>query len=134
MGPIWIRVYNLFIIVILPSIFNVSIYLSVRSSTRRVHALATTTPPTANPNYKNARDVYLLKHMLFIFVIFVIGWTPVFILSVSNLDETAFYMAYQLLQLLPELSSLIIILDLFWYNHDLRQYLKQRLMNLLHFN
>lgn len=67
--------------------------------------------------------------MLFIFVVFVIEWTPIYIISILVFDTTTFYLPYFVLQLLPECSSLIIILDLFWYNHDLRNYIKGRILH-----
>jgi hypothetical protein len=110
------------------------IFLKARSSTRHVQALTTSMPSAANSNHQNARDIHLLKHILLIFTVFVGGWTPVYIHSVTTPDETSHYIIYSVLQLLPILSSLIIILDLFWYNHDLRQYLKERLLSFLHLN
>jgi len=100
----------------------------VRSSTRRVHALATTTSAVTNTNHQNSRDIYLLKHMFFIFVVFIIGWTPLYTVAMINSDEETPSWVLQFLQLLPVISSIIIVLDLFFYNHDLRQYLKERLL------
>jgi hypothetical protein len=108
--------------------------LSVRSSTRRIHALTTTTSATANLNHQHARDMHLLKHMLFIFVVFVSGWAPIHIFSVIDQGGTSFDTIYVILAILATLSSLIVILDLFWYNYVLRNYLKQRLLNCLHCN
>jgi hypothetical protein len=108
--------------------------LSVRSSTRRVHAVATTTCATRNSNHQHARDMHLLKHMLFVFVVSVGGWAPTYIVSLLVQDGTTLYTAYLILQLLAEWSSLIVILDLFWYNHELRKYLIERLLNCLHRN
>ncbi len=130
--PDWIHIYTLLIVVILPSIlniiFNSLIYVSVRSSTRRVQALATTTNTTTTKlNHKNARDIYLLKHMVFIFVVFIIGWTPICILPLLSLDAKTNIQISQFLRILPVISALIIVLDLFYYNHDLRQYLKEKL-------
>jgi len=129
----WIDIYNLFIIVILPSIFsgifNSLIFISVRSSTRRVHALT----PAVNSNHQNTRDIYLLKHMIFIFIIFIIGWAPIYIRSIIQLNNEVTLWFGQFLQLLPVISSLIIILDLFYYNHELRQYLKEKLPKLENF-
>lgn len=108
--------------------------MSVHSSTRRVQALATTSSSAVNSNHQNARDIYLLKHMLFIFVIFVGGWTPIYIRSMIVYDDTTLYIPALLLQFLPECSSLIVIMDLFWYNRDLRNYVKERLLHYLHCN
>jgi hypothetical protein len=130
---VWIGFYNLFIIVILPSIlsavFNTLTYVKVRSSTRRVHAAATTMHAATHSKQQNARDVYLLKHMLFIFVIFIIGWAPIYIFAVIDTNIYLPYWVYSLLQTFPVFSLLIDIVDLFLYNHDLRQYLKERCLN-----
>jgi hypothetical protein len=119
--------------VILPSIlstvFNTLIFIKVRSSTRRVHAAVTTMPVVTNTKQQNARDVHLLKHMLFISFIFIIGWAPIYIISVMELYINVPFWVDSLLKIFPVLSSLITIMDLFLYNHDLRQYLKERFLN-----
>jgi hypothetical protein len=120
--------------VILPSIlgvvFNTLIFIKVRSSTRRAHTVATTMPVNATySKQQNARDVHLLKHMLFISVVFIIGWAPVYINAAVEIYIKVPYWIDSLLQIFPVLSSLINIVDLFLYNHDLRQYLKERLLN-----
>jgi len=140
MLPYWLRFYNFFIIVILPfilnGVFNTLIFLRVRSSTRRIQALATTTSAAnaANSNHRQARDIYLLKHTLFILIVFIGGWAPLYILTVVITDRTTYYMPYLLSELLPPLGSLIVALDLFVYNHDLRRYWRGRLLKCLHLN
>ncbi|UJR20633.1 hypothetical protein I4U23_023758 [Adineta vaga] len=133
--PFWLRFYTLFIIFILPSIligvFNALIFFNVASSTRRVQALSTTTSNHANSNHQHARDMHLLKHIIFIFIVFIVGWGPIYTLSVIAPDSNRYYTLYLVLQLLPALSSLIVILDLFMYNRDLRHYLKQKIMKYL---
>ncbi|CAF0953231.1 unnamed protein product [Adineta steineri] len=79
--PYWINIYKLLVIVIIPSIlnfvFNAMIFSFVRSSSKRVHATtATATAPIANLKPQHNRDMYLLKHMLFLLAVFVIGWAP----------------------------------------------------------
>ena len=133
------QLYSLLIIVILPSIinivFNSIIFFSVRSSTRRVHGLATmTTAATSSMHQQHTRDMYLLKHIVFMFIVFVSGWAPVYITGVVNpsMNQSAWYAL--LLRLLPVFSSLINIADLFFYNRELRQYLKEQLVKCLHLN
>ncbi len=70
--------------------------------------------------------------MLFIFVVFVGGWTPIYILTLINPDRARVYLPYLVLEFLPVLSSSIVVMDLFWYNHDLRNYIKERLLHYLH--
>ncbi|UJR19681.1 hypothetical protein I4U23_022815 [Adineta vaga] len=129
--PYWISFYNMFIIAILPCVihvvFNSFIFINVRSSTRRVHAETTATSVTNKSRQHNTRDVRLLKHMLFIFVVFISGWSPFFILSTISINAPEWINS--LLQMLPVFSLLINIVDLFLYNHDLRQYLKGRFWN-----
>jgi hypothetical protein len=72
--------------------------------------------------------------MFFVFVVFVLGWTPIYFLALFNLYETVTLWVIQFLQILPVISSLVIVLDLFFYNRDLRQDLKERLMKFFHLN
>jgi hypothetical protein len=145
--PRWISFYSLCLIVVLPSIltivFNSMIFFFVRSSTRRVHAIATATATStatatafsvANKNLQHARDMYLVKHMVFIFIVFLIGWTPLYFVSAIYFSGGVPTWVYYLLEMLPVLSTLINILDLFMYNRDLRQYLKERIFKCLHLN
>jgi hypothetical protein len=60
---------------------------SVKSSSRRVRTLATTANAPANSNEYSARDIHLLKHMFFIFVVFLLGWTPICIVRLLSLNE-----------------------------------------------
>ena len=129
----WLGIYNFVVIIILPSIingiFNTWILFSVRSSTQRVHAATVTAPHAANLQHHNHRDVQLLKHMLDIFVIFIIGWVPIYIVLMLTIDKEMSAWLFQILQILPVISLLLIILDLFLYNHDLRQYLQEKCRN-----
>jgi hypothetical protein len=118
-------------IVIVPSclngLLNALIFLRVRSSTRRVHAVTPSSFAALNPVLQHPRDARLLKHMLLNFTSFMLGWTPIYALAVVDTAQTVSPMVYKLLRSLPILSSLINVLDLFWYNLDVRKYLKERL-------
>jgi hypothetical protein len=101
----------------------------VSSSSRRVHALATTTTaPVARTNHQNTRDISLLKHMFFIFVVFILGWTPMYAVPMTSLSITMTTFVLQCAQLLPVISAIIIAVDLFIYNHDVRKYLKDKFL------
>ncbi len=120
-------------VVILPSILNVVFnsltYFTVSSSSRRVHALATTTTaPVARTNHQNTRDISLIKHMFFIFVVFILGWTPMYAVPMTSLSITMTTFVLQCAQLLPVISAIIIAVDLFIYNHDVRKYLKDKFL------
>ncbi|UJR17386.1 hypothetical protein I4U23_004281 [Adineta vaga] len=134
----WIDFYILFIALILPSIimifFNSMIFYSVHSSTRRVHTLTFSTSAISSVNHGRTRDIYLVKHMLFMFVVFIAGWGPIYIyLMIVGTQEKTLWITI-LLQILPVLSSFINIVDLFIYNHDLRRYLTGRFLKYSHLN
>jgi hypothetical protein len=113
------------------------IFLFVRSSTRRVHATEVfSTTSVANNNLQQARDMHLLKHMVFIFIVFLIGWAPVYFQSVIDFTggiPTSTWV-YYLLEMLPVFTSFINILDLFIYNYELRKYFKEQIFKCLHLN
>ncbi len=133
----WINIYGLIIVVLFPSIINVAlnliIFSSVYSSTRRIHALRTSVSAAINPtphHHHHGRDVHLLKHIIFVFILFIGGWTPTYIFLV--LDPIKYISSWisLLLRLLPVFSSLINIIDLFIYNQEIRHDLTERLMKL----
>ncbi len=131
MIPLWIRVYRLLVMVILPSmlngIFNLLIFLKVKLSTQRL-STGTMTVSIIQSNRKclNCRDICLLKHMIFLHIVFVIGWAPITLLSIIEMYIKIPVLVYLFLRLLPPISLLIDILDLFLYNHELRQYFKEQ--------
>jgi hypothetical protein len=115
-------------------IFNTFIFVSVKSSTRRLRALATTTNSLSNSNNHSARDIHLLKHMFFIFVVFMLGWIPISTVRLFPLNDERSLTISQYLVFLPVISSIITVLDLFLYNRDLTQYLKEKILNRFHIN
>lgn len=112
---------------ILATIFNSLIYISVRSSTRRIRAT------TENVNQANSRDISLLKHMLFIFVVFIIGWTPTYVDMIFNSSITGTLLSSLILEVIAIVSTIVIIFDLFFYNRDLRRYLTENILKVLTF-
>jgi hypothetical protein len=137
-APSWLLIYNMCIIFVLPSIlnafFNIKIFLKVRSSSLRINAERSMSQIPGNPNRQNTRDILLLKHMLFIFVMYIIGWVPIYTLSIADPYQLKPLWIYMLLRFLPGLSFLIDIVDLFFYNRELRHYLKEKLENCFHLN
>ncbi|CAF1071050.1 unnamed protein product [Adineta steineri] len=182
--PYWLQIYSFVIFIIVPlilnAIFNSLIFITVRSSSRRVaQAVAATTGPTAKINHSNSRDTRLLKHMLFIFVatmifsfvrssskrvhvttattlvpvanlkrqqhrdiyllkhmlflltVFIIGWAPYYTMIAIDPSDDVLLWISMLLKILPVMSALINIVDLFIYNNDLRQYLKKQCLKYL---
>jgi hypothetical protein len=117
--------------VILPSIlngiFNLLIFLEVKLSTKRL-SVEKMKVPIVQSNKKGlcSRDVCLLKHMLFLHIVFVFGWVPISFLSIIEVYTKVSMELHLLLRLLPPSSLLINILDLFFYNRELRQYFKEQ--------
>ncbi|UJR21693.1 hypothetical protein I4U23_024770 [Adineta vaga] len=126
---IWLAVYVFVTTVVISSIMcliiNMFIYHYVRSSSRRVQ------PQDASGNIQqikiNHRDIYLLKHMVIMFCIFVGGWAPVFIIPIIEHYTPVDQVINSISTILCELASLIDIVDLFLYNHQLRKYFKDLL-------
>lgn len=133
LAPQWLNIYKLLIVVVIPAclmlVFNGLIFLTVRSSTHRVQITPTTATadhPKGNCKRLNARDASLLKHMVFLVAVFVIGWAPIYIVSIGNLSLSIPPWIYGMFQVFTVTSALILILDLFLYNHELRQYIREQ--------
>jgi hypothetical protein len=136
------RFYAFFCLIIFPSIliiiFNGLIYWTVTSSSRRVHNISTNpnggagAGVVARPNHQNARDIFLLKHISFMFVVFIVGWSPTYILQLIESTAQAPAWLFKTFQVLPVLTTIIIVFDLFIYNHELRQYLKEKILRIFH--
>ena len=108
------------------------ILLNVQASTRRIRALnSASNNQVQKHGNTHARDTYLLKHMLFIFIVTVIGWTPIYVLGLLENEDALFEWIPSIARILPVFSSLINILDLFWYNHELRQYISEKCVKIM---
>ncbi len=71
----------------------------------------------------SSRDAHLLKHMIFLFVSFFCGWTPIYIQkAVSGKVITFSLIAENVFLTIPAISVIIDVADLFLYNHELRKY------------
>jgi hypothetical protein len=118
----------LIIIAVIPTIFlaitNGLIFNHVHRSTRRVRPrnMNNTQVPVLSD-----RDARLLKHMIIIFAVFFFGWIPIYIIAVINWNGNGIsYVAQHAIEILPTVSLLIDIINLFWYNYELRRYLTNR--------
>jgi len=119
-------------IVIVPFIVflvtNLLIYIHIRSSTFRVQSRVLSVTENNMNNVRQAkisrRDVHLLRHMIVILLIFLGGWTQLYVLlSTQNrflIDpiESACFTIW------CQLAVLCDIIDLYLYNHEIRNYLK----------
>ena len=118
--------YQLIIIFIVPSILNAmlnsAIFRKVSLSSQR---LISELKKSSSMEALNNRDVSLLKHMIFLHIIFVIGWAPIAFIPILELFITIPHLIALLLRVLPSISLLINIVDLYVYNHELRQYFRE---------
>ena len=124
------EIYRLIMVVILPSLaclaLNLLIFRYVRSSSHRVQAISHVTRDEHRTSQSHRRDMHLLRHIIFMFSAFIGGWAPAYIVRcfVYNLPYTALSMS--LLLLWAELSLLVVVINLFVYNHELhRQFFRK---------
>ena len=138
----WMNIYAFVVVVIVPSIIcliiNLSIFIYVRSISRRVHHQAPPMPTNENNAINqqqlmalSRRDIHLLKHMIYIFSIFIFGWSPVYgsvivyqIQPISPYVVTGF-------TIVAVISSLIFIVHLFLYDPEIREILRTKGRNFL---
>jgi hypothetical protein len=122
---------NVVILSLICVIIHTVIFDSIRLSTRRVQLRSQITQ--TNSSYiqgpkMNRRDAHLLRHMIFIFSLFVIGWVFFSFLAIVSsyirVDQNVTTSA----SLSSEISTLSIVVDLFVYNHELRRYLRRKLL------
>ncbi|UJR16816.1 hypothetical protein I4U23_003715 [Adineta vaga] len=90
----------------------------------RIQPQMTTTQTTTNHSTNqqqpriSRRDIYLLRHMIFMFCIFVGGWAPVYVMTIVMFYINIDLIVMRILSILAELSLLCDIVDLFVYNHE----------------
>ncbi len=120
------RRYLIIIVVVIPAISliitNSIIFIYVRRSSRRVQPMNVGSAQAAT---LSRREAYLLKHMIFMLAVYVCGWAPIYIILGVNLSlvVTGFSpVELQVILLMPPVSILINVVDLFLYNHELRKY------------
>ena len=112
---------------------NLVIFIHVRSSSRRVHAehsLAqhSTGNMLQTRSRVSRRDLHLLRHTIIMFCIFFVFWCPVYLLLGIDNNHIINPVIYAILAILAESCLLWIIISLFMYNKELRQYLKSKIL------
>ncbi len=123
--------------VIVPSLINtfvnVLIFVHVRSSSRRVRpqtVSAMTNMINTQESRISRREISLLRQMIFMFSMFVGGWTPVYLTVLTFYFIPFNLMAFQLTTLFAELCVLCITMNLFVCNHELREYSRNKIRQL----
>jgi len=129
---IWMGYYTFITAVVIPlvikSALDIRIFVFVRHSSRRVQpqAPSATTQVHATNSHQpriSSRDISLLKHMIFTFLAFLIGWTPVFLLNIIDAIIPGHIFQIIYCTYLSIGSTFCIVIYLFIYNRDLRQFL-----------
>lgn len=125
--------------VIIPSILcliiNTLIFIHVHVSSRRVHsqppAVVQSNTGSTQHHTVSRRDIHLLRHMIIMFCIFIGGWTPNCLIPILYYHVYVSMLVYLPLAILCELALLCDIIDLFLYNHEVRNYLKTMFLRCL---
>jgi len=106
------------------AITNGIIFKFTRHSTRRVQPANGENAQASALSHRNAR---LLKHMLFLFTVFICGWTPIYIMMIIDWNGVAISpIVMQVFLAVPAASLIVDVTDLFIYNHELRRYLTNK--------
>lgn len=113
------------IIVVIPGLVflltNVLIFIRVRQSTRRTQIQSS---HTGNQRDQfSRRDLHLFRHMFVMISIFIGGWAPLYILFSIQSQFTVEPILSSSLTILCEIALLCDIVDLYLYNHELRNFL-----------
>ncbi|CAM4789098.1 unnamed protein product [Rotaria magnacalcarata] len=126
----WLACYRMAMVVIFPScvslIANGIIFNLVHSSSRRIlphREISSTSIINLRRRKLSHRDIYLLKHMIFMLVVYIGGWGPIYIVAVLNNQPYSSSTTQNLLFVLAEISTLCNIADLFLYHRAVRRYL-----------
>lgn len=111
---------------------NVMIFRKVHHSGRRIHPSTSIEATNSIRNQHillNRRDLHLFRHMIIMISIFVIGWSPIYILFSVKIQFTVNPIVSTLLTILCEFALLFDIIELYVYNREVRAYLKTYLPN-----
>ena len=118
-------------IVIIPTfvalILYIIIYKYVRSSSLRV--IPSIEASGNDPNHPRAlkiprRDTQLLQRMIFMFTIFIGGWSPLYISAIVLPDFPFTLLIYASFTLLAKLSLLVDVISLYLHNPQIRRFLQ----------
>jgi hypothetical protein len=123
-------IYTYIIAVIIPSvvniIVNILIFADVRASSRRIQPQKVNTVMNSTQIQRvkmNRRDISILKQMIFVFLIFMGGWSPIYFTILLNQFIHLNPLVFDFTELFGELCLLSVVLYLYIDNFELRQYL-----------
>lgn len=98
---------------------DVRILIHVRQSSRQVQE------GHGRNRASNARDIHLLKVLVGTFIVFVVGWTPLFVIQAFGDLSQVPSSIDALTQMLPPLAILLDVMLLIYTNQPVRLYLKE---------
>lgn len=108
-------------------VINIMIVRCVHSNYRRVE------PRIRQDDRKRfqiaRRDVHLLRHMIIMLCVFILGWSPVYVVSILTSSMTIDPYLLRIFSFITEISLFIDVIDLYRYSRLLRQYLKRTIRN-----
>ena len=131
-------IYTLMMAVFIPLLINIIIYIRIfihiRSSIRRVQPQTTNSLTNANNIQQvkiTRREISLVKQVIFMFTMFLCGWSPIYSLVV--LDDIIYLnrLTIPISVLFGEVCLLSIIIHLFIYNCKLRKFLLNKILSCL---
>jgi hypothetical protein len=105
---------------------DIQMFMLVRNSTRRIQPQHINEGVGGINNHQvkiTRRDISLLKHMIFTFRVFIVGWTPVLLLSLIVSITPGHIFQIICCMYLSIFCSFSIVIYLFICNHYLRMFL-----------
>lgn len=124
------QLYTLFIIGVVPGVLflttNILLFIVNRRSLNQIAPFDRRQTRRTREINVNFRDDRLLKHTIFMFVVFFCAWIPIYIIAVINWNGRAIsYVLHHCLTILPTLSLFIDVSNLFFYNQQLTKFIKR---------
>ncbi|CAF4478151.1 unnamed protein product, partial [Rotaria socialis] len=134
--PRWVWFYITAMVVVFPAIislvFNLLIFIRVYSSSKRIQPAsqtAGTTDANAGTIKLSRRDRHLLQHSIIMFIVVMAGWCPTFLNIAIDYASVVSPVVYVVLQLWSIVGDMLIIIDLFIYNHELKKLIRDKFHN-----
>jgi hypothetical protein len=100
--------------------------MHVRASTRRLQPRSINTIENGDNNQRpriSRRDISVLQQMMIAFFIFIVGWTPIYFSLVLSHYIMFDPLIIRYGTIVGGLAVLATIINLFLYNHEIKEYL-----------
>ena len=120
-----LQIYCLFIIILLPAIVFIVLNIILLGYTCHWFECIREIQPYREIVVDHRSNKRLVKHLLIMFTVFIVGWSPIYIILCIDTDDAISPIIYQFCSFLSALSLLINLIDLFRFNDQLRTYFYQ---------